>query len=487
MVKQFKELSGGKKIIFFLMLAFLLFDISFTYYQNTTVPLDGDILKIVLPCESYTPVLKHPLGLHSFLTGESYDATNRFFAHFFMYAYFRNITLWLQQFMDPVESIYHSCALVKTLFQIILILVISFYITGSSTKKLFDIILAAFLITPLFQTFGYNMFMGIFSKNISVSVFYGCSLTLVVVFFSPFFAMYFHNKETKLTIVQWILLLLLIPVICLNGPLNSPVILLVLSLIFIAYIIKNNQLRKANYRGLRNWYTAYIQIPIAPKVFFMLTFIASIYSFLLGLNNAENPEIFPTLWERYGLLLQGFYRIFTTQMGPLLLLLFCAINIFILKKLNDKSKAQEFFKWVLVFCFLYIVLLPLGGYRKYRPLVLHIDTILPVFLGLIIGYGITTMQVLKSLDGRIKYLYYGLLGVFIYVYVNADLEIKKTNNCEQEALYALASSDSDIVALSCDCRFLSWEKVTVPEFSHEYAEMLNYWNVTDTLRLFYLE
>lgn len=41
------------------------------------------------------------------------------------------------------------------------------------------------------------------------------------------------------------------------------------------------------------------------------------------------------------------------------------------------------FKWIGVFSLFYILLLPLGGYRDYRPNVLRHDTILPITLSLI--------------------------------------------------------------------------------------------------------
>jgi hypothetical protein len=136
------------------------------------------------------------------LEGERYAAPNRFFAHWTMAHYFRHVPLALQSFLSPIDSVYAAAALAKTAIQLLLIW-----------------LLAAAVITPLFQTFGYNGLMGVIDKSVTFTFFFALPMGLLLLFFLPF-----YKKMRMPAAMQagWAFLALFL---ALNGPLVPGVVL----------------------------------------------------------------------------------------------------------------------------------------------------------------------------------------------------------------------------------------------------------------------
>ena len=117
-----------------ILIVFLLLDTIFSFVQHYQKSLDGDIATIVL---GYPEVMHDPFGMKVLLHHEVYGGTNRFFAHWNMSIYFKNIPMIIQQFSNPIESIYLSCALAKTLIQLAIIFILAFLITGEKKTRSF--------------------------------------------------------------------------------------------------------------------------------------------------------------------------------------------------------------------------------------------------------------------------------------------------------------------------------------------------------------
>jgi hypothetical protein len=109
--------------------------------------------------------------------------------------------------------------------------------------------------------------------------------------------------------------------------------------------------------------------------------IFSLYVYYLGTFNVEsapNADA-PDLLARYKLLFQGIYILLTYMPGLSLLLIYTIILSFILNR-HYKSMYAPFQKEhliLLAIIIVYIALLPLGGYRPYRPYIIRSDTSLP--------------------------------------------------------------------------------------------------------------
>ena len=145
------------------------------------------------------------------------------------------------------------------------------------------------------------------------------------------------------------------------------------------------------------------------------------------------------------------------------------------------------FNWLWIFILLYILLLPLGGYRDYRPNVLRYDTLMPVTLCLIFMFGISTLFLIKHLNSRPKKIYLtAVFGVLLFYTINDEANFDK-NSCERNALKEISVSQSTIVKVQSDCIVLSWGKIANPEDSRLDGQLLTLWNVTKTNKLYFNE
>jgi len=136
----------------------------------------------------------------------------------------------------------------------------------------------------------------------------------------------------------------------------------------------------------------------------------------------------------------------------------------------------------------YVALLPLGGYRNYRPLILRHDSILPITLGLVAYYALSVLYLLAHLAARPRRWYLaGVVGVAA-IFVNADrkLTLRDNNACERHALEVLAHAGSEpIVRLPDNCRVMSWNLIPDPNESATPAEILELWGVTKGRKRYY--
>ena len=116
------------------------------------------------------------------------------------------------------------------------------------------------------------------------------------------------------------------------------------------------------------------------------------FKFLLPLGVFSRYSLylgnFNTMWgggislgERYALLPKGILNMFVAGNGGFgLLFALTLVNYIVVRcRCGDGGKPMlSLFHWILVFSAIYIVFLPFGGYRPYRPLLIRFDTALPI-------------------------------------------------------------------------------------------------------------
>jgi len=196
-----------------------------------------------------------------------------------------------------------------------------------------------------------------------------------------------------------------------------------------------------------------------------------------------------TMVALYALLPKGIIKILTNKIGVSLLIVVIIINHCIIKK-NYKCSASNyvsFSKWIVLFIVLYIFLLPLGGYRPYRPYILRYDTFIPALLAFFFLYGYSTFFLLKNTKGKMKIVcsfFYILVGL---VYSIADTPKLYINDCERASLMQLSTSTSSMIKLDHKCSVLSWDTITNPNSAKLNAELLKRWNITKKEVLYYYE
>ncbi len=436
-----------------LAILLILADTVYSYYQHFSMPADGDLIPIILPSDHYQKVLENPFGEAVLINDEWYAGPNRFFVHWSMFTVFRNFPLWLQQLMDPVDSVYASMAISKIIIQILLLALLALFINGG--RKMFSrkYLLAVLLVIPFFQNSGYYYnSMGIIDQSITYTFFYALPVTLLLFYAYPFI---FSDKWkwNWLKIAVWSILTVTLP---LGGTLVPGIVLVGAVTLLLA---RHSKLKKEKgFAGFVQGLKGFRQQWSSWHIFYLFSVVAlSLYSLYIGRNNIEGLTDTLSTFDRYALLPQGLMQLLSEKPSFLLLFLLISINVFLIRKFVGSPKFYQMLKWIGVFILLYLLLLPLGGYRDYRPLIIRRDTFLPVFLGLIVVYGYSTTVLFHNLQGKKWWSYFLLVAGFLTVFTIADISQLNKNACERTALETIQNNKNEAVMLPDDCTVISWD------------------------------
>ena len=478
----------NKRYAVWLLALFVLLDLGYSYRQHLQLPLEGDIAPIVLPGPWYSRVLQDPFGWAVLANNEVYAGPNRYFAHAFMSGYMKYVPLWLQRFTDPISSIYMACALFKTAVQALLLYLLAVYSTGGrlTGRKLW---LVAALLVPLFQTGGYNEQMGVIEQSVTYTFFYAFPLALLLLLLLPFYRAAYQQQSLPSGWLSLAALVALMVVLAFNGPVVTGAVIVLLGSGFLHWV--RTHWPTAPHQISFVWWKARIaEIPLQLLLLAGLFLSLCLYSLYIGRNNAENLTHTLSLGERYKLLPQGILRQLTSQLGFPLLVLVCLVNAQLIRRFlpptAENRQLLRFLQLLGIFSALYIILLPLGGYRYYRPLLLRRDSILPVILGLMYFYGASTYSLLQQLPRPPRQWYIGGLLLVGGIFMSADrLRMVKNNTCERHAMQQLAQSPEQIVYLHSTCTVLAWDKIATPQESVVNAQLLEFWGVTKGVKLYY--
>ena len=470
----------NRKILYFILFLLLFTDTSYSFFQHYAQPLDGDLAWNIVPSQDVSPILESPFGTDVFFSQQPYSNPNRFFCHWGIKKYFENVPIILQVAVTPIESVYLSAAILKILVQILLIALLSIAISGTKNIFKLDFIISAVLIAPLFQTNGYKHYMGIIDSTPTYTFFYALPILVIVIYFLPLIFRLYHNNPSKPNFIKILIWIVLSVIASLSGPLNTGIALICSVLLFINFFLsKRNKeesgLVKNNNKKLPFEFFAYL-IPIS---------IFSVYSLFIGQYNLNNTHA--SLTELYSKLPIGIYLQFTQKLGFPILFLILFINVLIIRKhYNNESgrKILSTFKWIGIFALVYILLLPVGGYRDYRPNVVRYDTILPITLCLIFMFGASTLHIFRNISKNKPY-YFFLIALVLLIYTTADKPEVQNNKCEKAALAQISRSIGDTIILNNDCSVLTWNKNIKPEDSELNSDLLLLWGITKTRKIYY--
>jgi len=474
------------KMVFILL---LISDLTFSFYQHLHMPLDGDMAEIILPTpdKGYYDVLHSPFGIDALAKDKLYANPNRFFAHWTTSYYFLHTPLFLQKFVKPIESVYLASAISKTIIQILILYLFALYISNTTKIYSIDFLVAAILITPLFQTSGYSRFLGIIDQSVIYTFFYALPLGLILIFFFPFFKAAYHKTKLKMSGLKKIIWGVFMLVLSLNGPLLTG-IALITSLLFLSSLwYKNYKTNTQN--SFSNKVIHSIKKIDNLYLFYFIGFsIFSLYSLFIGQLNSLNFGDNITIWERYARLPIGLFNLVSQKLAYPLLFLLIAINLVIIYKYHSSIEGKRILHlsfWIGVFALLYILLLPLGGFRIYRPNIIRYDTVMPITFGIIFIYGFSTFFLVKQISKKNKIYYLIGIALFLLVFTNADKLKTEDYNRERAALETIAISKENPVILTCDCPVMDWSKYKKASESDLNASLFLYWNITKTKKLYY--
>jgi len=196
-----------------------------------------------------------------------------------------------------------------------------------------------------------------------------------------------------------------------------------------------------------------------------------------------------SIGERFELMLNGLNDQFINEtFYPFLILLIIGNLVYL--KLSKKTSNSQLLKslaiWGLLFCVLYIILLPFGGYRQYRPNILRYDTVMPVTIFVFIMLTASSLYVLNRLKGNFKLAY-----LLILAFVCLHLSIKdhyinyKRHSCEVEAIQKIANSPEEVVPIDANCHVISWGRYKNPEQTRLQGILLTHWNILESPKKYY--
>lgn len=455
-----------KLIAFFFILTFLLFDL----YQFLHFPLDGDLAAIVVPADWYAQVLNNPLGQDAILHGEKYGGTNRYFIHILMYHYFRLVPQGFQGMIAPIDSLYWASAIWKWLTQIGLLVMLIGFIRKNALLSPWII---GVMLLPLFQTNGFNRFMGIIDHSVTYTFFYGFPMLMLLVYLYPITGQELSfSRQRKPLIFQLAWGLLAIP-LALSGPLIPGVtgVLIILTIIDFVMVKKDLSLfRSTNFRHLA-W----------------LGFWCA-YNLYLGQFNVEQSAEQVAIIERYQKLPFGILEIITRKLGWILLIIGVIGNTFLIKKWGAGEHFGQFRKslrFIGLFSILYILLLPIGGYRAYRPDIIRYDTIMPITIALIFYFGWTSSYLLQTLKRKRLMPYLFGLVTFLFLFQNAESVEREKYQCEKDALKLIQNSTENLILLPDNCTVLSWETIVKPRDSAVNSQFLELLGIASSNKRYY--
>ncbi|MBT9392170.1 hypothetical protein KLP40_03260 [Hymenobacter sp. NST-14] len=451
---------------------------------------DGDVVAHIVR-RTVTPyVLDDPFGLSALLDGLHYNGPNRFFAHGALFAYMRNMPLFLQHFVDPVYSTYMASAVAKTLMQGGLIILLAYYISRTSRLNAPTFLLAALLVTPFFQTAGYMFQMAVIDYSITYCFFYALPQVLLLFYYLPLHRALFVRPDTALGWGWQVALPVLAVVLALSGPLiPAEGVLISAALLLYTAATQRQQMRAGGQLGTLVRLPAQLLRGPLRGVILQLSFfiICCLYSLYIGTFNSENNHDF-TVWEMYEKLWNGIPLEFTSQIGFPVLLAAVLVNLLLLKASAPTPASARLLRiaqWFFLLGIIYIVLLPLGGYRNYRPNIVRRDTLIPITLALMYLYGSSTVYLLRHGPPRFNRLYIPALVAIVALYSFADVSDLRQDNCERDALRTIARSKEAVVHLESDCPVLNWGPITDPNVSGDAARAMYLWRITQEEKPFY--
>jgi hypothetical protein len=478
-----------RKLIYILLAFFLLADLSYSFLQHLNQTLDGDMPGGIVPAWDVKPVLSSPLGFRAVLKDTTYPNPNRFFSHWSFKKYFNHAPQLLQKFFHPVESVYLSAAIFKTALQILLLFILAAAVSGNLNIFRLRWMVSAAILAPLLQTNGYRHSMGIIDNSITYTFFYALPSALLILFLLPLVLKYIHKKDFSF---NWHFIFLWIPlsfIVCLSGPLNAPA-LLVIILIFLIYRIHSAYKEQPFHTFPSGIKSAVLNIPTGYSILFIPASILSLWALFLSRYNSVDIANQIAVWISYSRLPAGLIHWLFESIGYPLLIVMLLINYWLTIRYGKNDEANtilKLYKWTVLFIIVYILLLPFGGYRVYRPNVIRFDSIMPVTIGLFFLYGISSVYLIKLLNGVKRNAYLFIIALVMFIYTLADKPKFHKNDCEKAALYQIAGSNELVVKLGYDCNVISWQRIEKPEDSELSAELLMIWRITDRKKLYYYE
>lgn len=468
--------NNFSKVLSIFLIIFLTYDIISSAYLYYHLNIDGDITKIVTPILWYKDVLNDPFGIKAVTQNFEYGGAGRFMAHVSPLLWFQYVfNLIYSVVKNPIVSIYLCSSLFVIIIHLSFLFLMNRFIKVNLKFNFNHFLLLLCLTSSFIQ---YNKFydsFGLIDRSISYVFFYIFPILVLAFYYSVFYIKY-QLGDFRINIFTHILLILLSIFLAFSGPLIQPIVFIVTMLCSFAYLfIKEDKFFK---RFILNKNILF---------HFILMLALSLYAFYVARFNSEkNFDV--SLIERYKLLAKGIIHICTLNFSILIVAIFFSINLFFIFKLENSYKFKVQLFWIALFITTYFSLLPLGGYRPYRPYILRYDTLIPVTL-LIVYLVVYSMVFILNQKTNLPFLkYYIVLPILFIAFMTiADKKIAKEENaCQHRSLYALNKNKKDtILYVSRECNLGTWQESDLndPYTQEMLTTLFKKWHVIEPFQV----
>ncbi|MBP6659031.1 MAG: hypothetical protein KA174_00010 [Chitinophagales bacterium] len=471
----------SKSTLFKILVCVLIIaDIDFSYRQHEHKPLDGDLAAIIAPSKNYTTVLQEPFGFKAAFKQEKYSATNRFFSHAAMIFYYKNVyNIFSPLAKNKAKFIYVFTGIYQTIIQLLIVLLLSIYALRKIKWNKLSFLLMFLFLSAFMQTHGYYTSIGVIDQSISYTFFYAMPIAFLMIYFLPFLICRIENRSIFFSFVFFIVWSTFALVLSLTGPLISPIGVLISISIILSLFVKEYRIQSSSINNKNDFITRLKNLPFLTVSCLSIFILFCLYSQYVGTFNSENGE--PTLLSfRYGKLIMRLKTYFTKDISFLLIVAVLAVNLFSLKNTNKQiNREVKIISFLSVF---YIFLLPLGGYRPYRPDIIRYDTFMPITIALLYLVGRSTFLASEIIQR--KKLYYSFLTVIFAIFMYADKPQFNDNDCQYERMIELKNSKELITVFDNKCNLLTWSPLNDTAWTSQVSQMCYYWQITDKIKPF---
>jgi len=469
------------------------FALSKSFKQYSGCRLDGDIAESVLPYPGVQKTFDDPTGVKTIINNDKHWGPNRFFSHYFLHKTFRKLPFLLQNFCNPIESVYYTAAISKLLMQIAILFLLTGIVLGNFNLFSLKFIVTFLILIPFVPTNGTHLSheIGLIDRSVTYSFFYALPLIFLLLYYLPIFFEFLHDKKIKMSWILIFLWIIFAIIACFSGPLIPPTILITNCILLLHLFIKKWKENKPQ-PFFKRIIKALKLITVRSYLFLVPISLLALYSFFVGTYNIAFSEVQIHLKDLYLILPHGILNSLATISYITILLLLVSNYLIVFYKYRNNLQAKKIFglfRFLILFSIIYILLLPLGGYRPYRPLILRYDTIIPISVLSIITIYYTVLFIVKQLKVEtwkywLKTTYFAIFFAILVIFAVKN-KTKVYNACEKSSLYIISSSEENIVVLDNDCAVVAWEPLYNPKESKSHAELLYLWNITDEVKLFY--
>ncbi|MGI9192718.1 MAG: hypothetical protein ACR2IL_11410 [Chitinophagaceae bacterium] len=412
------------------------------YYH---LPIDGDYPRIGLPFRWYEEVMADPWGWLAVRDGKTYAGAGRYFCHAANYTWFHGVYAFIHSLItDPVKSVYLTTASAAMLVHVLFLWVVQGYTLVQKNPGWLTRVLLLLFSSVFIQ---YNQLyesIGLIDRSPSYIFFYGLPLMLMALYFMPLYRAYRWQKPVS---IVWTTLACLFALpLALSSVLVQPIYFVACAVGALAWFHP----KAATWRHFLTSRRVYI-----PLAVFLLCCLYAFY--VARFNSEKNTSV--ALLERYALLFKGIWILVTRNFIWTLLLVAIALNTYLLKFLTPTLQQKIRYRGlvVLLFAVLYLGLLPLGGYRSYRPYIVRYDVLIPVTLAALYYLFNSSMSLLAHIAMPLKKHYAIGMGILMSVLflANINLEPKAHEEQKQVFLHLMQQRDT-LVPMPVHCNVGTW-------------------------------